>query len=70
MQDEEASESLPDVAQLDAMIADAEAAMANAETSADKRKAKERREDLMRLKRVELIFVSLSTPLCPALRAE
>ena len=58
VQDEETSEALPDVAQLDAMIAEAEAAMATAETSAEKRKAKERKEDLMRLKRVELIYVS------------
>ena len=63
VQDEETSEALPDVAQLDAMIAEAEAAMATAETSAEKRKAKERKEDLMRLKRVELIYVS---PLYPA----
>ena len=39
------------------MIAEAEEAMANAETSADKRRAKERKEDLMRLKRLELIYV-------------
>lgn len=31
--------------------------MAKAETSAEKRKAKERKEDLMRLKRVEQIYV-------------
>ena len=57
LQDDEASETLPDIAQLDAKIAEAEEAMANAETAADKRKAKERREDLMRLKRVEQIYV-------------
>ena len=45
------------MAQLDAKIAEAEEAMAKAETSAEKRKAKERKEDLMRLKRVELIYV-------------
>ena len=58
-QDEETSETLPDVAQLDAKIAEAEEAMAKAETSAEKRKAKERKEDLMRLKRVETIYVRL-----------
>ena len=36
---------------------EAEEAMAKAETSAEKRKAKERKEDLMRLKRVEQIYV-------------
>ena len=59
LQDDEASETLPDVAQLDAKIAEAEEAMAKAETSAEKRKAKERKEDLMRLKRVEQIYVCL-----------
>ncbi len=46
------------MALLDAKIAEAEAAMAKAETTAEKRKAKERKEDLMRLKRVEVIYVS------------
>lgn len=58
-QDEEPSDTLPDVAQLDAMIAEAEEAMNKAETTAEMRKAKERKEDLMRLKRVELIYVGL-----------
>jgi len=31
--------------------------MKNAQTSTEKRKAKERKEDLMRLKRVEQIYV-------------
>lgn len=56
-QDDEASDTLPDIAQLDAKIAEAEEAMAKAETTAEKRKAKERKEDLMRLKRVEQIYV-------------
>jgi hypothetical protein len=50
---------LADVALLDAKIAEATAAMAKAETATEKRKAKERREDLMRLKRVEHIYVSI-----------
>ena len=51
-------EPLTDVALLDAKIAEATAAMMKAETASEKRKAKERREDLMRLKRVEQIYVS------------
>jgi hypothetical protein len=39
------------------MIAEATAALKEAETSGEKRKAKERKEDLMRLKRVEQIYV-------------
>lgn len=33
--------------------------MVNATTNSEKRKAKERKEDLMRLKRVEIIYVSI-----------
>jgi hypothetical protein len=58
LQDTDTAEPLPDIALLDAKIADAILAMKDAETSADKRKAKERKEDLMRLKRVEQIYVS------------
>lgn len=57
-QDGETAEPLPDIALLDAKIAEATVAMRDAESSADKRKAKERKEDLMRLKRVEQIYVS------------
>lgn len=56
-QDGDTSETLPDVALLDAKIAEAESAMAHSELNSDKRKARERREDLMRLKRVEQIYV-------------
>ncbi|KAK7695945.1 hypothetical protein QCA50_000584 [Cerrena zonata] len=52
----EGSDVLPDVAQLDAKIAEAEAALAQAESSGDKRRARERREDLTRLRRVEQIY--------------
>jgi hypothetical protein len=55
----ESGESLGDVAILDAKIAEATAAMVKAERTSEKRKAKERREDLMRLKRVEQIYVSI-----------
>lgn len=54
--DPEAAEPLPDIALLDAKIAEATKAMEEGETPAEKRKAKERREDLMRLKRVEQIY--------------
>ncbi|KIK65551.1 hypothetical protein GYMLUDRAFT_39024 [Collybiopsis luxurians FD-317 M1] len=54
--DSENGESLPDLALLDAKIAEATAALEKAETTSERRKAKERREDLMRLKRVEQIY--------------
>ncbi|TCD70846.1 Factor arrest protein 11 [Steccherinum ochraceum] len=58
--DEDVTEDkLPDMALIDAKIAEAEAEMARAETAGDKRKAKERREDLLRLKRVEQIYSSV-----------
>lgn len=67
-----------DVALLDAKIAEAAAAMANAKTNSERRQARERKEDLMRLKRVEQIYVYtivecclsqltwLSTECCPS----
>jgi hypothetical protein len=57
-QDPDLVEPLPDIALLDAKIAEAALAINDAETSAARRKAKERKEDLMRLKRVEQIYVS------------
>lgn len=57
LQDDDTSEFLPDVTALDAKIAEAEAAMSNAESATEKRRAKERKEDLMRLKRVEQLYV-------------
>jgi hypothetical protein len=51
---------LPDVALLDAKISEAVVAIADATSSGQERKAKERKEDLMRLKRVEIIYVSLT----------
>ncbi|OSD04155.1 N1221-domain-containing protein [Trametes coccinea BRFM310] len=62
--EDETGEKLPDVALLDAKIAEAEKAMAEAETTADERRARERREDLMRLKRVEQIY-SAVLPVLP-----
>lgn len=56
--DDETTNVLPDVALLDQKIAEAEAAMNSATNSGEKRRAKERKEDLMRLKRVETIYVS------------
>ncbi len=61
-EDEEAGERLPDVALLDAKIAEAERAIAEGETTGEKRRAMERREDLMRLKRVEQIYVRTRHP--------
>ncbi|KAJ3840755.1 hypothetical protein F5878DRAFT_52130 [Lentinula raphanica] len=57
--DSEAAEVLPDVALLDAKIAEAVAALEKAETAYEKRKARERKEDLMRLKRVEQVYSSV-----------
>ncbi|KAH9853582.1 hypothetical protein C2E23DRAFT_777268 [Lenzites betulinus] len=62
--DDDGGEKLPDVAVLDAKIAEAEQAMTDGETNADRRRAKERREDLMRLKRVEQIY-SAVLPVLP-----
>ncbi|KAJ3516201.1 hypothetical protein NLJ89_g1274 [Agrocybe chaxingu] len=52
-------EPLPDVALLDQKIEEANEAMKNAQTPAEKRKAKERKEDLMRLKRIEQIYSAI-----------
>lgn len=67
IQDLEAGEPLADVALLDVKIAEATAAMVNAKTTSEKRQAKERKEDLMRLKRVEQIYVRLPDRACPQL---
>ncbi|PPQ92380.1 hypothetical protein CVT25_008730 [Psilocybe cyanescens] len=55
----ETAEPLPDLALLDQKIQEATEAMQNAQSSADKRKARERKEDLMRLKRVEQIYSAI-----------
>ncbi|KAF8559062.1 hypothetical protein OG21DRAFT_1503519 [Imleria badia] len=57
----ENAELLTDVALLDAKIAEAEAEVANVEAKlgAEERKAREKREDLKRLKRVEVIYSSV-----------
>ncbi|KAI0324956.1 N1221-domain-containing protein [Cubamyces sp. BRFM 1775] len=62
--EDEAGEKLPDVAHLDAKIAEAEKNMEHAASAAERRRAKERREDLMRLKRVEQIY-SAVLPVLP-----
>jgi len=51
-------ETLADIALLDRKIAEAEKAVRNAETSSERRKAQEKKEDLIRLGRVETIYVS------------
>ncbi|KAI0068880.1 hypothetical protein BV25DRAFT_1925031 [Artomyces pyxidatus] len=53
---ESEGEILPDVALLDAKIAETDAAMKSAESNSERRLLKVRREDLMRLKRVEQIY--------------
>ena len=58
-QDPENAELLPDVELLERKITEATKAMEDAESIGDKRKAAELKEDLMRLKRVEQIYVGL-----------
>ena len=59
-QEPETAELLIDVALLDAKIVEAEAEVANleAKSGAEERMTRERKEDLKRLKRVEVIYVS------------
>jgi hypothetical protein len=57
-QDTEAAIQLPDVVLLESKIAEVEQLIQNATTANEKRKARERKEDLMRLQRVEQIYVS------------
>ena len=56
---------LPDMALLDAKIAETEAAMKATDVTAEKRRLKFKRGDLMRLRRVEQIYVCF----CPVFRA-
>jgi hypothetical protein len=58
------TDALPDMALLDAKIAETEAAMKAADVTVEKRRLKIKREDLMRLRRVEQIYVRF----CPVLR--
>ncbi|KAL0949895.1 hypothetical protein HGRIS_009925 [Hohenbuehelia grisea] len=55
---DETSEPLPDVALLNTKIEEADKAIREADSLSAKRKGRERREDLMRLKRVEQIYGS------------
>ena len=64
-QDPESADPLPDVALLDAKITEAIAAIENATSAAQERKARERKEDFMRLKRVETIYVGLVNVMSP-----
>ncbi|EGO27347.1 hypothetical protein SERLADRAFT_366889 [Serpula lacrymans var. lacrymans S7.9] len=63
-EDSETAEPLPDIAMLDVKIADATAAVAGAQSSTEERKAREKKEDLMRLRRVEQIY-SAVLPVLP-----
>ncbi|KAH7916133.1 hypothetical protein BJ138DRAFT_688321 [Hygrophoropsis aurantiaca] len=58
-EDPETAEPLPDLALLDLKIVDVLAAIESADSGSQERKARERKEDLMRLKRVELIYSSV-----------
>ncbi|KAH0839713.1 hypothetical protein J3R83DRAFT_651 [Lanmaoa asiatica] len=58
-EDPENAEALTDVALLDAKIAEDEVANVEAKSSAEERKAREKKEDLKRLKRVEVIYSSV-----------
>ncbi|KAK7061485.1 Striatin-interacting protein 1 [Favolaschia claudopus] len=57
--DPEVAEPLPDIALLDAKIAEATKAIEEATSPGEQYKARQRREDLMRLKRVEQIYSAL-----------
>ncbi|KAF9247001.1 hypothetical protein BU15DRAFT_84575 [Melanogaster broomeanus] len=57
LEDPETAEPLPDVALLDSKIAETEAALDA--LGAQERRTRERKEDLMRLKRVEMIYSSV-----------
>ncbi|KAG2013965.1 hypothetical protein CC2G_010822 [Coprinopsis cinerea AmutBmut pab1-1] len=59
LDDDESGEPLPDLKLLDEKIEEAIAAIAKAETGPERRKAMERKEDLLRLKRVEQIYSSV-----------
>lgn len=61
----ETGEPLPDVKVLEEKIAEANLAVQNAETGTDRRKALERREDLLRLQRVEQIYEAVLPVLSP-----
>ncbi|KAH9844211.1 N1221-domain-containing protein [Rhodofomes roseus] len=54
--EDETTETLPDVAMLDAKIAETDAALAKADTIAEKQRLQNRKEDFMRLKRIEQIY--------------
>lgn len=59
--EEQEGETLPDLKRLEEAIEEVEIAIKKAESSADraeKKRLKERREDLMRLQRVETIYAS------------
>ena len=70
LKEAETGEPLPDAALLDQKIDEATKAMEDAQTNAEKRKAKERKEDLMRLKRAEQIYVSHIITYLPPLIAK
>ncbi|KAG6838009.1 hypothetical protein H0H93_008403 [Arthromyces matolae] len=55
-QDPEVAEPLPDLAVLDAKIEEASETLQTSQSNAEKKKARERKEDLMRLKRIEQIY--------------
>ncbi|KIL68265.1 hypothetical protein M378DRAFT_8934 [Amanita muscaria Koide BX008] len=57
--DPENAELLPDVELLERTITEAKKVMTGAQSAGDKRKAKDKKEDLMRLKRVEQIYSSV-----------
>lgn len=61
IQESDSSEVLPDEAILDEEIEKVNKALDNPDAStSDKRKLRERKEDLMRLKRIEQIYVIIS----------
>lgn len=63
-QDHEAGQPLADVPLLDAKTAEAAAVMESAKNNNEGRLARERKEDLMRLKRIEQIYVCVAIHYC------
>lgn len=58
VQDSDNAEPLPDIAHIDAKILEATKTINEATSHSERQKAREQREDLVRLKRVEQIYVS------------
>ncbi|EIW76163.1 N1221-domain-containing protein [Coniophora puteana RWD-64-598 SS2] len=66
-EESENAQPLRDIAHIDTKITEAEAAIGKADKPSEERKTRERKEDLMRLKRVEQIYVRFLSAVLPLL---